>query len=471
MKINPPPLSKKTFQPPKPPKKWWGVNPKIFKAYDIRGIYPEQINGDIAYLVGRAFVKFLKKEKTNIVVGRDARLSTPELFKGLVKGITDQGANVIDIGFSITPMVYFATAHFKLDGGIQVTASHNPSQYNGFKMVRENAVPIGGHSGIKEIQEMVIKGNFETKKKGEAQKKEILSDYAKFNLKDFDLGKIKNFKIVVDTANAVPGIVAPEFFKKIDCKTYYLYSKLDGNFPNHSPDPIIKENLKGLQKEILNRGADLGIAFDGDGDRIIFVDEKGKIISGDLISAFIVTKLLKEKPGEKILCDIRSSALVQMAIKEAGGRVVIGRVGHSFIKERMRKENILFQGELNGHYYLRDHYFSEVPFFIIFKVLQELAESKKSLSELVEPFIKYFYSGEMNFEVEGKEGILKLLEKKYNKGKVLKIDGLRVDFKDWWFNARPSNTEPVLRLVVEANTEKLMEEKKQELVRLITKKR
>ncbi|TET84308.1 MAG: phosphomannomutase/phosphoglucomutase [Candidatus Nealsonbacteria bacterium] len=444
------------------------INSDIFRAYDIRGIYPEEINENAAYLIGRAYVKFLDKKNPKIVVGRDNRFSSPVLFKNLVSGIINSGANVIDIGLAITPMLYFTVAHFKYDGGVSITASHNLAQYNGFKFVREKAIPISEKTGLKEIKKLALAGKFKIKRKGKVLRKKVLKEYIAFNLKDFDLEAIKPLKIAIDTANAVPGIVVPEIFKKTNCKIYHLYSKLDGTFPNHPPSPHEEENLRGLQRQVLNKKADLGIAFDGDGDRIIFVDEKGKMIPGDLITALLAYLILKENPGEKVLCDVRSSNIVRDAVKEGGGKVVIGRIGHSFIKERMRKENIIFQGELNGHYYLREHYFCEAPFYVIFKILEEISKRDKAISELLRPYKKYFHSGEINFEVKDKKKVLKTLENKFSRGgKVLKIDGLRIDYSDWWFNTRPSHTEPVLRLVVEAKTKELMEKKKKELIALI----
>jgi phosphomannomutase len=442
------------------------INPDIFRAYDIRGVYPAALDEDTAYFVGRAFVKFLKKKGLKIVVGRDARLSSPSLFTSLTDGITDQGADVCDIGLSTTPMLYFSVAHFKFDGGINITASHNPPQYNGFKLVRESSIPISGKSGIKEIRRLALKGNFKKAKKGKIVKKKVQEEYVSFNLKNHHLDDIKPFKVVIDTANAVPGIVVPDFFKKTKCKVYHLYSELDGNFPNHLPSPHEEKNLRELKKEVLERKADLGIAFDGDGDRVIFVDEKGEMVPGDLISALMAALILKDNPGEKVLCDVRSSNIVRETVEKTGGIPVIGRIGHSFIKERMRKENIVFQGELNGHYYLKNHYFSEAPFFVVFKILEEMSK-QKSISELVEPFRRYFHSGEINFKVENKKKVLRTLENKFKQGKISRIDGLRVDFPDWWFNVRPSNTEPVLRLVIEAKRKDLMERRKKELVTLI----
>jgi len=443
------------------------INPQIFRAYDIRGIYPKELDERAAYLIGRAFVKFFKKPRLKIVVGRDNRLSSPSLFKALTKGIIDQGADVIDIGLSTTPMHYFTVAHFKFDGGVMITASHNPPQYNGFKFVREKAIPISEKTGLKEIKKLTTRPGNVITRPGRVVKKEVLKDYIEFNLKDFHLKKIKPLKIVIDTANAVPGILVPKIFKKTNCKIYYLFAKLDGSFPNHLPSPHEEKNLKSLKKEVLRKKADLGIAFDGDGDRVIFVDEKGKMIPGDLITALLASLILKENPGEKVLCDVRSSNIVRDVVKEMGGIPVIGRIGHSFIKERMRRENIIFQGELNGHYYLRTHYFCEAPFFVIFKILEEISRNRKSISELVKPFQKYSHSGEINFKVKNKKKVFKTLEDKFRGGEILKIDGLRIDFPNWWFNVRPSHTEPLLRLVVEARTKKLMEQKIKEIKSII----
>ena len=443
------------------------IDPNIFKAYDVRGIYPKELNKEAAYLIGRAFVKFLNKKNPKIVVGRDGRLSSPVIFKWLTKGIIEEGGNVINIGLSITPMLYWACAYYKFDGGINITASHNPPEYNGFKLVRENAIPISEKSGIREIRNLVLRENFQKLKKGKNAKKEVSADYIKFNLKNHDLKRIKPLKIIIDTANAVPGIIVPKFFQETKCKIYHLFPKLDGNFPNHFPSPHEEKNLKALEKEVLRQKADLGIAFDGDGDRIVFIDEQGRIIPGDLISALLVSLILKRNPGEKVLCDVRSSNIIRDAVKENGGISVLGRIGHSFIKEKMRKENIIFQGEMNGHYYLREHYFSEAPFFVIFGVLGEMSKTEKSISDLVKSFRKYFYSGEINFKVKDKKKALEILENRFRRGKIIKIDGLRIDFSDWWFIVRPSNTEPLLRLVVEARTEKLMKQKVKEIKAII----
>lgn len=443
------------------------INPTIFRAYDIRGIYPSEINEKVAEIIGRAFVKFLGGSNLNIVVGRDNRLSSPSLFNALTKGILGQGTNVIDIGLATTPMLYFAVAYFKFDGGIEITASHLSEEWNGFKLVREKAIPISEKTGIKKIQEIAEKIKTEGKLKGKLFQKNILPEYLKFNFKNFKLLDFKPLKVVIDTGNAIGGILIQDLKQKLRIKIFSLFEKLDGNFPNHNPDPLIKENLLSLQKEVKKKKADLGVAFDGDGDRIIFIDENGEIVSGDLITALLAKIILEKNPGEKILFDIRSSNIVGETVKEEGGIPIVGPIGHTLIKEKMRKEGIFFAGELSGHYYLKEYYFCEAPIFVLLKILETISKTGKNLSELIEPSKKYFHSGEINFEVENKIKILKALERKYKGGEICHLDGLRVDFKNWWFLVRPSHTEPILRLVLETKTKKLLEEKKKELIEFI----
>lgn len=450
------------------------VNPSIFKAYDIRGVYPDEINEETAYLVGRAFVEFLKKtvkwsmnKKLHIVASRDNRVSSPALSKALIEGLKDGGADVVDIGLATTPMFYFVVAHYGYDGGIQVSASHNPAEYNGLKVVREKAIPVGGESGLQDIYKIADKAAFPKKKKGRVYKKDALRDYIDFQLKDFDISKFRPLKIVVDTANAVPGIVVPKFFRNLPCELFHIFAKLDGRFPNHQADPLKKENLRFLRREVKKKKADMGVAFDGDGDRVIFCDEKGRIISSDIITALIASIILRERPGSKILYDIRSGRATEEAIRKNGGIPLVSRVGHSFIKAQMRKESILFGGEFSGHFYHKDHYFCEAPLWVLLVILREMAITHKPLSELVRPFSIYVQSGELNFEVEDKNKKMKELERHFRGGKVSRLDGVRVDFKDWWFLVRPSNTEPVLRVSIEAKTKKLLEARKRELMALM----
>jgi len=367
--------------------------------------------------------------------------------------------------------MYFVVADSRFDGGIQITASHNPGRYNGFKIVRAKAVPVSKDSGLmdlKNIMEKVKKGSVTaSRKRGIIKKINPIQKYVDFNLKGLNFRKGSSLKIVVDTVNAVPGKVVPEFLKRIRCKTTYIFKKLDGGFPNHDPDPLAKGNMAALCKEVKRKKADLGVAFDGDGDRIMFADEKGKVIPADLISSLVSQILLKENPGQKVLFDIRSSNIVKETVKANKGVPVMGKVGHTFIKKSMRQQGIMFAGELSGHYYHRDHFFAECPLLVLGKVIKYLFEEKKTLSEAIKPFERYFHSGEMNFKVKDKERALKAMAKKCKEGKLCSIDGIRCDFKDWWFSARPSNTEPFLRLVIEADRKSLLEEKKKELEKLI----
>ena len=445
--------------------------PIIFGTDGWRGRIADNYTYSAVRRCAHGFARYLLEVEGNqklVVIGYDKRFGSEAFAVVAAEVMAGHGLHVLlTDGPAPTPTISYSVVNQRAAGAVNITASHNPSQYNGFKLIREKAIPISGTSGIKEIKNLALTAVFQPKKKGKIFKKEVLKEYIRFNLKDFNLKAIKPFKIVIDTANAAPGIAAPKFFKKTNCKIYHLYPELDGTFPNHPPSPHEEKNLRDLKKQVLDKKADLGIAFDGDGDRIIFVDEKGKMIPGDLITALLVKLILKENPGKKILCDIRSSNVVRDVVKEMNGVLVLGRIGHSFIKEKMRRENIIFQGELNGHYYLKSHYFCEAPFYVIFKVLKEMSESRKSVSELVKPFRRYYHSGEINFKVGDKKKVLKTLENKFKKGKVLKIDGLRIDFPDWWFNARASHTEPILRLVIEAKTRELMEKKKKELMSLI----
>ncbi|MFA5714883.1 MAG: phosphomannomutase/phosphoglucomutase [Candidatus Paceibacterota bacterium] len=440
---------------------------KIFKAYDIRGIYPEELNEETAYLIGRAFVEFIKKdsgkENQQIVVGRDNRKSSDSLFSELKRGIIEQGADVVDIGLSTTPMLYFATANYGYDGGINLTASHNPPQYNGFKFVRAMADPLSEYSGLQEIKNMVASGVFaKSELTGRMIEKNVINDY----ILDNSVPDEFSFKIIVDTANSVSGAIVSQMLK--NTKLVHIFSDLDGNFPNHVPDPSKEENIKFLQEKVIEEKADLGVAFDGDGDRVFFVDEKGNIVPSDLILAFSSQIVLKDNPGSKILYDLRSSNIIKETVESAGGIAVASRIGHSQIKETMKKEDIIFGAEYSGHYYLRHNKsYYESPYFTVFLILKEMKKTGKTLSQLIEPFRKYYHSGEINFKSENKEEIIERAKEAYKDGKNLYIDGLRVDFDDWWFLLRGSNTEPILRLVVESKTKELMEEKVEEIKKII----
>lgn len=462
------------------------LNPNIFKAYDVRGIYPREVNSSAAFNIARGLVTFLgkrKKGKLKLVVARDNRVSSPVLCRAVKKGMLEYGADVIDIGLSSTPMFYFTVWKYKFDGGIMITASHNPPEYNGFKITREKAIMIGKENGLEEIKKIALqegkkvfdsaknsftKGKQIKKTKGKIKKKNVLKEYLDFNFSKTNLLKlnIKKLKIAIDTANAVSGILIRELKKRLPCKIYHLFPELDGRFPNHLADPLEEKNIEELKKIVKEKKLDLGIAFDGDGDRIIFVDENGKMIPSSFIMCLVSQRILKENPGTKILYNICSSNIIKDVAEESGGTAIAGKIGHTFIKKRMRKENIIFAGEFSGHYFLGYPCFFEVPLFTLFKVLEEISQKTKTISQLLKPFQKYFHSGQINLKVKDKKKKLNELEKKFNRGKISHLDGLRVDFEDWWFNARLSNTEDLLRIVVEARTKKLMKEKLREVLKI-----
>ena len=451
------------------------INPSIFKAYDIRGIYPSELNEEVIYKIGRAYAVLIQKEnegKITIAVGKDMRLSSPKLKEALIKGLVTQGVNVVEIGLVSTPTFYFAVANYGYDGGMQVSASHNPREWNGLKLVRKKAIPVSEDTGMKKIKAMVEKGEFmEVEEKGEVSKKEgVLQDQIKHDFKYADISKIKLFKVVVDPANAMGALYSEAMFDRLPCELIKMNFELDGTFPNHEADPMKEENTKDLRKRVVKERADIGIAIDGDGDRIFFVDNKGELVPQQIIRGLLAKIFLREYPGATICYDIRPGKITVDMIKEAGGKPVVTRVGHSLIKEKMREVDALFGGESSGHFFLKlEKGVYEVPVIVILKLLQELSESGKSFSELIKPYKKYFHSGEINLVVEDKLGKIKEIEELY-KGEakeVNNLDGIMVDMGDFWFNLRPSNTEAKLRLNLEATSNKLMEEKRDEVLKVI----
>ncbi|MFA6347858.1 MAG: phosphomannomutase/phosphoglucomutase [Candidatus Paceibacterota bacterium] len=438
----------------------------IFKAYDVRGIYPEEINEDWAYKIGRAFAVFLQKElnkkDVKIVLAQDNRLSSNSLYFEAKKGLLDQGVRVIEVGLASTPMLYFAVANYGFDGGMSVTCSHNTKEFNGFKMVRAEAFPIGEDSGLKEIEELA-KSNFVEEGKGQSQEKEILSDYVKKN----EIEESFSFKVFIDTANGVAGIPTEKIFNKPNYIS--LFGELDGNFPNHDPNPLKEGSLAVLCSRIIESKGDIGIAFDGDGDRVFFVDEKGRMISSDLVLALCSEVLLRKNKGARILYDIRCSNIVKETIENNGGIGIQSRVGHSFIKKIMREQDVIFGGEYSGHFYSKNDFYAENPFLVVSIILSEMKKQEKPLSEIIDKYRKYFHSGEINFKVEDKEAKIKEIKEKYGNGKLSLLDGIRIDFDKWWISLRSSNTEPLLRLIVEAETEQLLQQMIEEITEIITK--
>jgi phosphomannomutase len=434
----------------------------IFKAYDIRGIYGDTVNEEMALKIGRAFVTFLKCKK--VVVGRDMRPHSGPLFEALTKGITMQGADVIDLGLCTSPMSYYANGTLGADAGIMITASHNPGEWNGFKLSREKAIPISGDTGIGDIEKIVNDESFdkEAETHGTVSKHGVIDEYCEHVRKQADLKR--PIVIVADMANSM-GILEAEAFEGI-MEVDPLFNHLDGTFPNHEANPLNHATLTTLQERVKNGSCDFGIAFDGDADRCGFVDENGVIIPMDLITALISEDLLSRDKGV-MLYDLRSSWAVKEVISENGGTPMMSRVGHAFIKEQMRDNNAIFAGELSGHYYFRDNFFTESSSMAAICVANIVSKSDKPLSELIKPIKRYYASGEINSKVEDTDVVLDNLRKKYNDGNMLELDGVSVEYDDWWFNVRASNTEPYIRLNLEAKTPEMMEEKRDEVLALI----
>lgn len=446
----------------------------IFKAYDIRGLYPQEIDEDLAYKIGHAFAEFMKKDtgkdELKLVICQDMRDSSIPLKKAVIRGITEQGASVVDIGLASTPTFYFGVSYYKYDGGIQVTASHNPAAYNGFKMTRARAASISGDTGIMTIKDMVKKDDFVVAENvGKVEERTgVLEDQIDYALEKIDTSSIKPFKVVVDTGNGMGALIVEELFKHLPCKLDKMYFKLDGNFPNHESNPFKEENNKDIQKRIVESGADLGIALDGDGDRVFFFDETGKTIDPAIIRGILAQIALRDNPGANIGYDIRPGKITPDMIEEAGGKPFVTRVGHSLIKEEAIKMNAPFAGESSGHFFYKEpHGFFEMPAIIILNFLKEISESGKTVSEYTKPLYRYFHSGEINFEVENKEAVFDRLRKKYSDYLTLDIDGLTFDCGDFWFNVRASNTENVVRLNLEAKMKQEMERRVEEVREII----
>ena len=445
------------------------IDESIFKAYDIRGIYPSQLDEKTAYEIGRGYATFILKENPkaeDIVVGSDMRISSPSLKKELIRGIIDSGLSVIDIGLVSTPTFYFAVGFYGYDGGIQVSASHNPKEYNGFKMVKEKSLPISKDTGIIEIKNIILDGSFvESEKKGEVVEKEnVLDDLAVDQFSDLDISGIKKFKIVIDAANSMGALDMEEFFGKVPVELVKVNFELDGTFPSHEADPLKEENLELLKQKVIETGADFGISPDGDGDRYFFVDEKGNSLRQEILRGIMAQIELADNQGATVCYDIRPGRITKDMIDEMGGKSIVTPVGHSLIKEIMIKNDAIFGGESSGHYFYRKSYGTfEMPFVLVAKFLKFLSEKSAPFSEIVAPYKKYFHSGEINFKVDSVQEKMDEIEKIYNDGKIIKLDGVTVEYSDWWFNLRGSNTEPVIRLNLEAKTKEIMEEKIKEV--------
>ena len=447
------------------------INPAIFKAYDVRGLYPSEINEEAARLIARGFVSYLGAKR--IAVSRDMRLSSPALAAAFIDGATAQGADVVDYGMMGTDMMYFAVARDGLDGGVQITASHNPGEYNGIKMVRREAFPLSGEAGINDIRDMIAAGTLPAPaaSRGSVTTMNVMDDYVKHVMSFIDPGIIKPFNVVLDAGSGMAGVIAPRLFDGLPCKVTKLCFDVDGSFPNHEANPLIEENRRDIVERVIRDKADIGIAWDGDADRCFFIDGNGEFIAGDFVTALLGEAALLKHPGAKIVYDVRASYAVKDTAARLGGTALMNRVGHAFFKQRMREEGAIFGGEVTGHYYFRDYFFADNGFIPALLILELMSRKGQTLSELLAPLrAKYFISGEINTKLNDMGSIpgkLDALEAKYADGNVYRMDGVSVEFPDWHFNVRSSNTEPMLRLNLEATNQALMEQKRDEVLALI----
>ena len=443
------------------------IDLSIFKSYDIRGIYPTQLNESVAELIGRAFVEHLKVG--TVAVGRDMRTSSQPLFEAFARGAIAQGADVVDLGLTSTDELYFAVGHYDYPAGAMITASHNPKDYNGFKLCRERAIALSGETGVFAIRDHVARGRFsDAPAAGRIIRRNPLPDFVEHCLSFVDAAVVKPLKIVVDAGNGMAGVIVPAIFHRLPVQLIPLYFELDGNFPNHPASPIEPENMVDVQRAVLEHGADIGAAFDGDADRVFIVDERGELVGGDLVTALVAEMLLRTHPGATILYNLICSRSVPEVIAANGGVPVRTRVGHSHIKAIMRERNAIFGGEHSGHFYFRDHYFADSGLIALLVVLELISREGKKVSELLAPINRRFRSGEINSRVDDVPAKLAALQAAYaDADEIDHLDGVTIQYKDWWCNVRPSNTEPLLRLNIEADTPQLLAQKRDELLALI----
>lgn len=439
-----------------------------FKAYDVRGLYKSEVNEDLAYKIGIAFVNYLKAK--TVVVGGDMRFSTSSLTKSLIEGLTDAGAKVFELGLASTDMLYFASIHLETDGAIMVTASHNPKEYNGFKFTRKNAEPIGLESGLDKIKEIIDKNDLKkAQKKGDLEKINLLDDFIKFMHSFIDPKTIKPLNVVIDCGNGMGGYIVPKLLAGTNLNITPLFFELDGTFPNHDANPLLEENRIDLCKNVLSKKADLGVGLDGDTDRAFFVDGKGNFCNGDFILGILAKEVLKKKHGAKIVYDVRCSNYVKETVASLGGESFMGKVGHAYAKLFMKELNADFGGEVSGHYYFKykNAYFDSGNLTLLL-MLKVLSDANMSLEEAMAETKNYFISGEINNKVENKDAKLEEIKKLYTgKAQIYEIDGLSIVSKDWWANIRKSNTEPYLRLNCEAYTKDKMQEIRDNFLKLI----
>jgi phosphomannomutase len=445
------------------------LDPSVFKAYDVRGIYPSELDEDGAYRVARAYTAHF--EPRSVALGHDMRLSSPSMAKAAADGIADAGADVVELGLVGTEMLYHAVTELRLEGGICVTASHNPKEYTGMKIVRRGALPVGGDSGLAEVRALAEGDLGNVEERGSVRSEDVWPSFVAKVLSFVDVGAIRPLRVVIDAANGMAGVMLPPVLEALpQLEVVRCFFEPDGSFPNHEPNPLLPENREFIVGKVTEEDADLGVAYDGDADRCFFIDDTGEFVPGDFATALMAEAVLSRAPGEKVIYDVRASWAVPETIQRAGGVPLVNRVGHAFIKQRMRAEGAVFGGEVSAHYYFRE--FSQadtgvVPFLVM---LDLVSRSGTKLSELLRPYREHFFlTGEINTPVTDVPLRLQEIKERYTAegGRVSHLDGISFEFEDWHFNVRPSNTEPLLRLNLEALSESLMVEKRDEVLRLI----
>jgi phosphomannomutase len=452
------------------------LDPSIFKAYDVRGLYGEQIDADAAYRIGRAFIRVLadgegkRPDELRVGLGRDMRLTAPEMASHYAEGMLDEGADVLDAGMVGTEMLYFLVGSHDLDGGLMCTASHNPKDYTGAKLVKRGAIALSGDAGIGEVGKLATSDlGPPADPRGELVEQDVSDEFRRAAMKFIDPSAVTPRKVVLDGGNGMAGPMVGPLLDELPIEQVRTYFEPDGEFPDHEPNPLLPENRTFIVKKVLSEGAELGIAWDGDADRCFFIDDTGKFVDGDFLTALLAESILAKDPGATILYDVRASRAVPDVVERAGGTAKINRVGHAFFKTRMREEGAAFGGEVSGHYYFRDFYCADSGTIPALLVLELLSAKGRRMSELLADFrSRYFISGEINSEVEDQEAKMREIEQRYSDGDISHLDGVSVDYPEWHFNVRASNTEPLLRLNLESLiSPEHMEEKRDEVLGLI----
>ncbi len=443
------------------------IHPAIFKSYDVRGIYPAEINDETAYRIGRAIVPLLGAKR--LAVGRDMRPSGEKLFEAFARGVTESGADVTDIGLVSTDALYFAVGKYGYDGGVMITASHNPAQYNGMKFTREAAQAISFETGLRALRDAVVANDLPAvaATPGTIDRRNVLDAFATHCLSFIEPATIKPFKIAIDAGNGMAGETVPYVFKHLACEVIPIYFELDGSFPNHPASPLEPENMLDLQAAVRKHGCDLGVAFDGDADRMFIVDEKGDLIDGSTVTLLVALNTIRRHPGAKILYNLICSRSVPEQVAKAGGVPVRSQVGHSIIKAQMRAEDVLFGGEHSGHFYFRDNWYADSGMIALMECLEVFSAANEPVSATIAPLDTRFRSGEINSTVTDAKAKMDELQARYADATIDHLDGVTISYPEWWMNVRPSNTEPLLRLNVEGETKTIMERRRDEALALI----